>query len=46
VRHEAVVGPFAVVDPKPGIGEGTELRDRYKEARVQADREATDIDLD
>lgn len=29
------MGPLAVVDPEPGVGEGTPLRDRFKEVRVQ-----------
>jgi len=36
-RHppEAVVGPLTVVDPEPGGGEGAQLRDKFKEVRVQ-----------
>lgn len=29
------MGPLAVVDPEPGVGEGTQLRDRLKEVRIQ-----------
>ena len=29
------MGPFAVVDSEPRVGEGTQLRDRFEEVRVQ-----------
>ena len=29
------MGPLTVVDPEPGVGEGAQLRDRFKEVRVQ-----------
>jgi hypothetical protein len=32
---EAVVGPLTVVDPEPGVGEDAQLRDGFKEVRVQ-----------
>ena len=32
---DAVVGPLAVVNPDPGVGEGAQLCDGFKEVRVQ-----------
>jgi hypothetical protein len=29
------MGPLSVVDPEPGVGEGAQLRDGFKEVRVQ-----------
>ena len=29
------MGPLAVVDAKPGVGKGAQLRDGFKEVRVQ-----------
>ena len=29
------MGPLAVVDSQPGVREGAQLRDRFKEVRVQ-----------
>ena len=29
------MGPLAVVDPKPSVGQGAQLRQRFEEVRVQ-----------
>ena len=32
---EAVVGPLTVVNPEPRVRDGAQLRDRFKEVRVE-----------
>jgi hypothetical protein len=35
------VGPFAVVDPQPGIGQGAQFRDRFEEVLVTENATST-----